>query len=152
MHKKTLGAGAGARVLSAALLALGAAAGASAATAPDYLHINKSSEVLIDDATVNALFGEFVSARMAKLYPTNKWGFATQVEGGITSNNTCVVTARVMLLQRNLPVTTKLLLFKPERMATTFDALPNASAAQCRDLARAKLQEAQQALRSVLTP
>ena len=57
-----------------------------------------------------------------------------------------------MLLQRNLPVTTKLLLFKPERMATTFDALPNASSAQCRELAKNKLQEANQALRSVLAP
>jgi hypothetical protein len=140
------------RVLLAGLLALGASAGASAASAPDYLLVNKSSEVLIDDATVKALFAEFVSAKMAKLYPTNKWGFATQVEGGITSANTCVVTARVMLLQRNLPVTTKLLLFKPERMATTFDTLPNASSAQCRELAKSKLQEANQALRSVLAP
>lgn len=150
MHKKTPAAVD--RVLFAGLLALGLSAGASAASAPDYLFINKSSEVLIDDATVKALFAEFVSAKMAKLYPANKWGFATQVEGGLTSGNTCVVTARVMLLQRNLPVTTKLLLFKPERMATTFDALPNASSAQCRELAKNKLQEANQALRSVLAP
>jgi hypothetical protein len=150
MHKKT--SAALGRVLLAGLLAVGISAGASAASAPDYLLVNKSSEVLIDDATVNALFAEFVSAKMAKLYPTNKWGFATQVEGGLTAGNTCVVTARVMLLQRNLPVTTKLLLFKPERAATTFDALPSATSAQCRELAKSKLQEANQALRSVLAP
>ena len=57
-----------------------------------------------------------------------------------------------MLLQRNLPVTTKLLLFKPERMATTFDTLPGASIEQCRALAKTKLREANQALVSVLVP
>jgi len=150
MHNPLHAAACGA--LLAGLLALGTATGAAAASAPSYLHINKSSELLIDDATVDALFASFVSAKMAKLYPTNRWGFATQVEGGLTANNTCVVTARVMLVQRNMPVTTKLLLFKPERMATTFDALPNASSAQCRDLAKSKLQEAHQALRSVLAP
>jgi hypothetical protein len=141
-----------ARVAIAGLLALGVTAGASAASAPDYLMIDKSSDTLIDDGTVKAMFSEFVSARMAKLYPTNKWGFAVQVEGGITQADTCVVTARVMLLQRNLPVTTKLLLFKPERMATSFDALPKASAQQCRDLAKTKLRESFDALRSVLAP
>lgn len=151
MHEKTHAAALG-RVLSAGLLALCASVGARAASAPEYLHINKSAEALIDDATVKTLFAELASARMAKLYPVNRWGFATQVEGGINAANTCIVTARVMLLQRNMPVTTQLLLFKPERMATTFDALPNASAAQCRDLARNKLREANEALRSVLAP
>ncbi|MBK6865758.1 MAG: hypothetical protein IPG91_20730 [Ideonella sp.] len=150
MHKKTFAAVG--RTLVTGALVLGSTGSAWAASAPEYLLVNKSSEVLIDDATVKAVFGEIVSAKMARLYPTNKWGFGVQVEGGITQANTCVVTARVMLLQRNLPVTTRLLLFKPERMATTFDALPNASAAQCRDLAKAKLREASQALKSALTP
>lgn len=150
MSKKLQGAAA--RTLLAGAIALGAAAGVRAATAPDYLLVDRSSDALIDDATVRALFGSFVSPKMARLYPTNKWGFGVQVEGGITQANTCVVTARVMLLQRNLPVTTKLLLFKPERMATAFDALPNASAPQCRDLAKTKLRESFDALRSVLAP
>lgn len=150
MSNKTLAAAR--RTLFAGALALAASASAFAASAPDYLLIDKSADTLIDDATVRAMFGEFVSPKMARLYPTNKWGFAVQVEGGITQANTCVVTARVMLLQRNLPVTTKLLLFKPERMATAFDALPNASSAQCRALAKSKLQESFDALRSVLAP
>lgn len=134
----------------ACLLAL--AAGANAASLPEYLLINKSAEPLIDDATVKALFADFVSARMGRLYPPGKWGFSVQVEGGVTPPGTCVVTARVMLLQRNLPATTGLLLFKPERMATAYDALPNATGQQCRDLAKAKLRESLDALRSVLAP
>ena len=150
MPKNTLAAAA--RSLLAGAIALAAAASVPAASAPDYLLVDKSKDTLIDDATVNAMFAEFVSAKMARLYPTNKWGFGVQVEGGLTQANTCVVTARVMLLQRNLPVTTKLLLFKPERMATAFDALPNASSQQCRDLAKTKLRESFDALRSVLAP
>lgn len=138
--------------LFAGAIALCASTGVLAASAPDYLLIDKSADTLIDDATVRSLFAGFVSPKMARLYPANKWGFAVQVEGGITQVNTCVVTARVMLLQRNLPVTTKLLLFKPERMATAFDALPNAAAPQCRDLAKAKLRESFDALQSVLAP
>jgi hypothetical protein len=144
------------RILAKALLggavALAAISGAFGASAPDYLFVNKSAELLIDDATAKAQFAEIVSAKLARLYPTNKWGFAAQVSGGLTHANTCVVTARVMLLQRNLPVGTQLLLFKPEKMATTFDALPNATEAQCRDLAKSKLREANQALVSALVP
>jgi hypothetical protein len=127
-------------------------AGASAQKAPDFLLVNKSSETLIDDATVTSLFAEIATAKMAKLYPTNKWGFAVQVEGGLTVPNMCVVTARVMLLPRNQPVPTKLLLFKPSKMATAFDAVPNASVAQCKELAKKKLREANQAIASALVP
>jgi len=136
--------------LAAALLI--ASAGAFAASPPDYLFVNKSSETLMDDATAKSLFAEIVSAKLAKLYPTRNWGFASQVEGGVTPANTCVVVARVMLLQRNQPVATKLLLFKPGKMATAYDALPNATAAQCKDLARAKLREANQAILAALVP
>jgi hypothetical protein len=129
-----------------------ASVSAWAVTPPDYLFVNKSSEVLLDEATARSLFGEIVSAKLAKLYPTAKWGFAAQVEGGITPAKTCVVVARVMLLPRNQPTVTKLLLFKPGKMATAFDALPAASAEQCRDLAKRKLREANQAMISALVP
>ncbi len=131
---------------------LAASVNAWAEAPPDYLFVNKSSEVLVDEATARSLFGEIVSAKLAKLYPTSKWGFAAQVEGGITQANTCVVVARVMLLPRNQPTVTKLLLFKPGKMATAFDALPNASAAQCKELAKSKLREANQAMLSALVP
>jgi hypothetical protein len=137
-------------VLVSALLI--AAVAAQAQTKPDFLFVNRSSATLIDDATAKSLFDEIVSAKLAKLYPPKSWGFAAQVEGGLTRTNTCVVAARVMLLPRNQPTATKLLLFKPDKMATAFDALPNASAAQCRELAKTKLREANQAIVSVLVP
>jgi len=129
-----------------------ASAGAFGEAPPDYLFVNRSSETLMDEATAKALFGEIVTAKLAKLYPTSKWGFAAQVEGGITPSNTCVVVARVMLLPRNQPTVTKLLLFKPGKMATAFDALPNATSAQCKDLAKKKLREANQAMGAALVP
>jgi hypothetical protein len=136
--------------LAGALLV--ASVSAVAEAAPDYVFVNRSSETLIDDATAKSLFGEIVSAKLAKLYPAAKWGFAAQVEGGITQAHTCVVVARVMLLPRNQPTVTKLLLFKPGKMATAFDALPNAMAAQCKDLAKSKLREANQAMLAALVP
>lgn len=122
------------------------------AAGPDYLFVDKSAETLIDGATARSMFSDAATKRLAKLYPPKIWGFATQVEGGITANATCVVTARVMLLPRNNPRNTKLLLFKPEQMATAFDAKPQSSAEQCRHLAKAKLHEAIDALTSSLAP
>jgi hypothetical protein len=125
---------------------------AAFAAGPDYLFVDRSSETLIDAATAKSMFSEATTKRLAKLYPPNIWGFATQVEGGITSNATCVVTARVMLLPRNNPRNTKLLLFKPDKMATAFDAKPQSTDQQCRELAQAKLHEAIDALTSALAP
>lgn len=122
------------------------------AAGPDYLFVDKSSETLMDAATARAMFGDAATMRLAKLYPPKIWGFATQVEGGITANTTCVVTARVMLLPRNNPRNSNLMLFKPEQMATAFDARPQATEAQCRDLAKAKLREAIDGLTSALAP
>ena len=136
-----------------ALAALATLASTAAfAAAPDYLFVDKSSDALIDAATAKSMFTEATTKRLAKLYPPNIWGFATQVEGGITTNATCVVTARVMLLPRNNPRNTKLLLFRPEKMATTFDAKAQSSPAQCRELAKGKLGEAIDALTSALAP
>lgn len=131
--------------------ALMLSAGAFAA-GPDYLFVDKSSATLIDAATARSMFDSATTMRLAKLYPPSIWGFATQVEGGITANTTCVVTARVMVLPRNNPRNTKLLLFKPEQMATAFDAKPQATDAQCRELAKSKLHEAIDALTSALAP
>ena len=122
------------------------------AAGPDYLFVDKSIDSLIDAATAKAAFNEVNSMRLAKLYPPKIWGFTSQVSGGITPSGTCVVTARAMLLPRNNPHNTKLLLFKPERMATAFDAVPNASADKCREVAKAKLHEAFEALIGVLAP
>jgi hypothetical protein len=125
---------------------------AAYAALPDYLFVDKSAETLMDATTARSMFADAETMRLAKLYPPSTWGFATQVSGGITANATCVVTARVMLLPRNNPRPSKTLLFKPEQMATAFDAKPQASEAQCRDLAKAKLREAIDALTSSLAP
>ncbi len=125
---------------------------AAFAVGPDYLFVDKSSAALIDAATAQSMFTDATTKRLAKLYPPNIWGFATQVEGGITPNATCVVTARVMLLPRNNPRNTKLLLFKPDKMATAFDAKPQSTEQQCREVAKVKLQEAIDALTSSLAP
>ncbi len=113
------------------------------AAQPQYLTVDHSSEMLMDAATAKAMWKtQLPVARLAKLYSPKKWGFASEVEGGFNAAKTCVVTARAMLL----PLRGKLLSFKPEKTATTFDALPNATRDQCRELARQKLEEAMQAV------
>ncbi len=130
--------------LFAALLL--ASLGARAAP-PQYLSVDNSTQTLMDSATAKTMWKEILpAARLARLYPPRKWGFASEVEGGFNASKTCVITARAMML----PVRGKGLVFKPAKMATAFDALPNASAEQCKELARAKLKEAMQAVVSGL--
>ena len=117
-----------------------------------YLFFNRSTTALMDDTTAKALFDETVSPKLTKLYPPQNWGFVTQVQGGITPDNACVVTASVLMLPRNRPHATELLLFKPEQTASTFAALPAGSAAQCAELARNKLREAHRAMLATLLP
>lgn len=103
------------------------------------LLVDHSIERLIDTKTARSVLAEGIPARVWKIYPASKWGWASQVEGGITSTGTCVVTARVLIAPLSA---SKKLLFRPEKMATTFDAIPNANAEQCKQLAKDKLKEA----------
>ena len=113
------------------------------AAQPQYLSADHSVDALMDEATAKAMWKKLLpAARLAKLYPVKKWGFASEVEGGFSGANTCVVTARAMML----PLRGKVLEFKPHKTATTFDALPGATRDQCRELARKKLEEAIQAV------
>lgn len=117
------------------------------AAQPQYLSVDHSVDALMDEASAKAMWKKLLpAARLAKLYPVKKWGFASEVEGGFSAANTCVVTARAMLLPRR----GKLLQFKPHKTATTFDALPGATREQCRELARKKLEEAMQAVVAAL--
>ena len=102
--------------------------------------VDHSSAGLIDGPAAKAIVAEGIPARAWKLYPASKWGYVSQVEGGFTSGGTCVVTARVMLMQ--LTPTMKAMLFRPHKTATAFDAVAGASQAQCQELARTKLKEA----------
>lgn len=138
-----------ATALSAITFALlAAAAGAALAAPPKTLFVDHSKDALIDEASAKAVMAEGISARVLKTYPATKWGFVSQVEGGMTANGTCVVTARVMMMQ--LTPTMKVMLFRPEKTATAFDALANANAEQCKALAKTKLREAVQSVASSL--
>lgn len=125
-------------LLAAALSALSLCA--VAAPPRKAVLIDHSTEALIDSASALAVLSEHIPARLWKVYPASKWGFVSQVQGGLTPNGTCVVTARVMMVP--LTQTLKAVLFRPEKTATAFDAQPGASAEQCRELARDKLKQA----------
>jgi len=136
--------------LYAALLSscLMAAAQAAPAPYPAYLMVDNSSESLMDKATALALWKENVPARLARLYPANKWGFLSQVEGGFDDGRLCIVTARASLLPRS----GKALVFLPAKTATAFGSQAGASSEQCRALAKAKLAEAMASVRGALLP
>lgn len=119
----------------------------SAAAAKKRILLDLSSEALMDKASARATMAEVIPEKLWKLYPASKWGFVSQVEGGFNSAKICVVTARVMLAP--LTVTNGVIL-RPEQRVTTFDALPGATAEQCKKLAKDKLREATEGVVSSL--
>lgn len=117
------------------------------AAQPQYVTVDHSADMLMDAATAKAMWKKQLPvARLLKLYPPKKWGFASDVQGGFSAGNTCVVTASAMLL----PVRGKALVLQPEKSANAFEALANATREQCRELARKKLEEAMQAVIATL--
>lgn len=129
-------------------VAIGAfAADAGSAAAKKRVLLDLSSEGLIDAASAKEIVAAAIPPKVWKLYPARKWGFFSQVEGGFTQAQICVVTARVMLA----PLTvTNGVIMRPAKRATTFDAIPNATLEQCRALAKDKLREATDAVVSGL--
>ncbi len=124
-----------------ALAAFGARpAAAQPVREPKSLLLDLSSEALIDSESAKAMLREGIPAKVWKVYPEGKWTFLSQVEGGLTREGVCVVTARVVLLPRT--GTVRAVLWRPQQKATTFDARPGASAEQCKTLAQDKLKEA----------
>lgn len=126
-------------------LALGAtvwAGGASAQPArePKSLLLDLSAEALIDGDTARAMLKEGIPAKVWRVYPEGKWTFLSQVEGGLTREGVCVVTARVVLLPRT--GTVRAVLWRPEKRATAFDAKAGTTTDQCKALAKDKLKEA----------
>ena len=118
-------------LLASALL--GAASAASAAPDP-YLYQDHSSPALIDTATAitvwKAQVDDSMRVRLRKLYPVSNWGFISQVQGGFTSDKTCVVTARTLMVPR---LVGDRLEFKPYKSATAFASQAGATREQCRD-------------------
>jgi len=104
------------------------------------LLLDLSSEALIDGDTAKGLLQEGMMAKVWKLYPEGKWTFLSQVEGGLTREGICVVTARVVLLPRT--GTVRAALWRLEKKAIAFDTKAGASDDQCKALAREKLKEA----------
>lgn len=131
-----------------ALAALACAPTVFAASPPKAVLLDFSKDTLIDQATAKAVVADGIPAKLWKVYPASKWGFVSQVEGGITGAGVCVVTARVMMVP--LTQAMKAVLFRPEKIATAFDAASGASAEQCKALAKSKLGEATQGVVSSL--
>jgi hypothetical protein len=124
--------------------ALAACLAAPALAAPTYTVRDFSSAGLLSESAAMAVWkAELPEARMEKPYPSKRWGFVSQVEGGL-ANGTCVVTARVAMLPLTSP--TRRLVWEPKKMSTTFDAKTGATAADCTALATEKLKEAVKSL------
>ena len=124
---------------------------AAFAKPPQYLILDHSTEAVMDKAGALAIWKTQMDqkrvTRIAKLYPVAKWGFISQVEGGFTPDKACVITARAMLVPR---IVANRLVFKPEKSATTFGSVANATVEQCKALAADKLKEAIAAVDSSL--
>ncbi len=109
--------------------------------------VDHSNDLLINEADAKAVMTENLPAKIFKIYPASKYAFVSQVEGGM-KGTTCVVSARVMLVP--LTPTAKAVLFRPQKMATAFDAAVNSSTEACKTLAKDKLKEATTAVVSAL--
>lgn len=109
--------------------------------------IDHSNHTLIEADVAKAVMGENIPAKVWKIYPASKYAFIAQVEGGM-KGTTCVVAARVMLVP--LTAAAKAVLFRPQKMATAFDAAPNSSTEACKAMAKDKLKEATGAVVSAL--
>lgn len=134
--------------LAAAAVSLMVCLPALGADAP-FVIADNSTPTLISKAAVDAVWhANLPEARVAKLYPAKKWGFLSQVVGGLVGGQTCVVTARAVMLPRTAP--TRRLVWEPAASSTTFDSKPNMTPAQCSELAAEKLKEAVQSLATSL--
>ena len=137
------------RLACTALLAAATAVALPAVAAEKkFVLKDQSNPSLVDSKAALAILDEAIpNDRMHKVYNNLRWGFASQVEGGITQGGVCVVTARVMLLPATVG---KSLVFNPKTKVTVFDAVPVTSRDKCSEVATAKLKEAAAALVSSL--
>lgn len=107
--------------------------------------VDHSNALLITADAAKAVMAENLPASVFKIYPASRFAFVSQVEGGM-KGSTCIVSARVMLVP--LTAAAKAVLFRPQKMATAFDAAQNSSTEACKTLAREKLKEATGAVAS----
>ncbi len=107
--------------------------------------VDHSNALLISGEDAKAVMAENLPASVFKIHPASRYAFVSQVEGGM-KGTTCIVSARVMLVP--LTATAKAVLFRPQKMATAFDAMPDSSTNACKAMAREKLKEATSAVAS----
>jgi hypothetical protein len=107
--------------------------------------VDHSNALLIEGDAAKAVMAENLPAAVFKIYPASRFAFVSQVEGGMKSG-TCIVSARVMLVP--LTAAAKAVLFRPQKMATAYDAVPGSSTEACKAMAREKLKEATSAVAS----
>ena len=124
------------------------AAGSAVAADPKTNLVDFSNNVLIDEEGAKAILAANTPAKMWIVYPASKYALVSLVEGGLTSNKTCVVTARVMLL--TVTPAMKAVLLRPQKTAIAFDAVAASSTDGCRAVAKDKLKEATIAVVSAL--
>ncbi len=126
-------------LLVLAMLSTAASAGwAQGANKAEFL--DYSTRSLISEEAAKKIMDEAVPQTLWKVYPSTRYVFISQVEGGVTPAGICAVTARVMLMP--LTPTAKAVLFRPQKVATTFDAVPSSTPDQCKTTATGKLKEA----------
>ncbi len=140
------------RVVLSSLLVpalLGFAAGALAqADAPHSRDVKKtnlldhSNSNLIDSATAKKVLIDNIPARVWKIQSPNAYAFLSQVEGGLTPQRTCVVTARVMVLPLTGTLNVPMWRPQPKMTATAFDSRADSSSDGCKAVAQEKLKEA----------
>ena len=121
------------------------------AAPPKPISVDKSANFLIDPEIAEKIWKENTPARVAKLYPSRKFRFVSEVTGGFNEGKTCVVTARAMLLPVvRLPMQGAKVVYAPIKSATAFDAVGGLSREPCQDLGKSKQKEAVQAVTSAL--
>ena len=137
----------GAAILATSLLL----ASAVQAATPKPISLDRSGSSLIDAATSEKVWKANTPARVAKLYPTRKFRFVSEVVGGFNEAKSCVVSARAMLLPVVfLPIQGTKVIYEPIKSASAFDSAPSLSEEQCQALARDKLKDSIQSLMSAL--
>jgi hypothetical protein len=132
-------------IRTAAIAALACLALPALAQKVSYVIVDYSTATLLDKAKAEEIWhANLPEKRLVKLYPVRKFGFLSQVTGGLVGGGTCVVSARAVMLPRTSP--TRRLVWEPTKSSTVFDAKPGLSAPQCTELAGEKLKEAVQSL------
>lgn len=106
--------------------------------------VDHSNALLISGDDAKAVMAENLPAAVFKIYPASRFAFVSQVEGGM-KGSTCIVSARVMLVPQTVA---KAVIFRPQKMATAYDAAVNSSTDACKAMAREKLKEATNAVAS----